>query len=164
MYAFGLPPTGPPSSCTQVDVYAFGVMLNELMAKQQPFAGMGAGEIRSAVLSGGRPELALSAPRAMQELAARCGGGEEERGKGGREGRGLALSAPRADWRPALSPSLPPRSPTALYIETSSHPPPSHHRSPKPLPQVLGLRTHAEALVREGAGPAQRCSEQGLDQ
>ena len=33
----------------QVDVYAFGVMLNEMMAKQMPFAGMRVGEIRSKV-------------------------------------------------------------------------------------------------------------------
>lgn len=53
----------------KVDVYSFGVMLNEMMAKQMPFSGMGAVEIRNAVLSGGRPEIAMSAPRAMQDLA-----------------------------------------------------------------------------------------------
>ena len=30
-------------------MYACGVMLNEMMAKQMPFAGMGVGEIRSKV-------------------------------------------------------------------------------------------------------------------
>ena len=118
-------------------MYAFGVMLNELMAKQQPFAGMGAGEIRSAVLSGGRPELALSAPRAMQELAARCGrgGGGEGKGKKRRDGAGLvcaqgglaastfALTAPPVPYGPlhrdvvtpsAVSPPLSQTSPSGV--------------------------------------------------
>lgn len=56
----------------QVDVYAFGVMLNEMLARQPPFAGMGVGEIRSTVLSGGRPETALSAPRVLQDIVTKC--------------------------------------------------------------------------------------------
>ncbi|GAX84108.1 hypothetical protein CEUSTIGMA_g11531.t1 [Chlamydomonas eustigma] len=56
----------------KVDVYAFGVMVNEIMAKEVPFGCMGAAEIRSTVLSGGRPELALSAPKPIQELTKKC--------------------------------------------------------------------------------------------
>uniref|UniRef100_A0A7R9VLW3 non-specific serine/threonine protein kinase n=1 Tax=Chlamydomonas euryale TaxID=1486919 RepID=A0A7R9VLW3_9CHLO len=56
----------------KVDVYAFGVMLNEMMAKAQPFAGMPAGDIRAAVLSGQRPEVPLSAPRVLSEIVAAC--------------------------------------------------------------------------------------------
>eukprot|EP00798_Chlamydomonas_sp_ICE-L_P022805 gene22805-29970_t len=57
----------------KVDVYAFGIMLNELFAKEAPFSGMGgAAEIKSTVLSGGRPELALTMPRAVTDIVTKC--------------------------------------------------------------------------------------------
>eukprot|EP00955_Chlamydomonas_euryale_P067022 359718-Chlamydomonas_euryale.AAC.6 len=43
-----------------------------MMAKAQPFAGMPAGDIRAAVLSGQRPEVPLSAPRVLSEIVAAC--------------------------------------------------------------------------------------------
>lgn len=48
---------------TQVDVYAFGVMLNEMMGREVPFGGCGVPEIRAAVLSGQRPDMPLSCPK-----------------------------------------------------------------------------------------------------
>ncbi|KAG1666847.1 hypothetical protein FOA52_009471 [Chlamydomonas sp. UWO 241] len=56
----------------KVDVYAFGVMLNECMAKSPPFGGMGPGEIRSAVLAGKRPEVSLSAPKVISDVVTKC--------------------------------------------------------------------------------------------
>jgi serine/threonine protein kinase len=56
----------------KVDVYAFGVMLNEMMAKSPPFAGLGVPEIRNAVLSGGRPEVPLSAPKPLTDIVVKC--------------------------------------------------------------------------------------------
>ncbi len=47
-------------------MYAFGVMMNELIAKDAPFSGQGVGDIRNSVLSGGRPEIPLSMPRVLQ--------------------------------------------------------------------------------------------------
>lgn len=52
-----------PPCATQVDVYAFGVMLNEMMGKEVPFGGCGVPEIRAAVLSGQRPDMPLSCPK-----------------------------------------------------------------------------------------------------
>jgi hypothetical protein len=53
----------------QVDVYAFGVVLNEMVGREVPFAGMSVMEIRSTVLSGGRPDVPLSCPRQLQVRA-----------------------------------------------------------------------------------------------
>lgn len=50
----------------QVDVYAFGVLLNEMVGREVPFSGMGAMEIKQAVMAGGRPDVPLSCPRALQ--------------------------------------------------------------------------------------------------
>jgi mitogen-activated protein kinase kinase kinase 7 len=47
-------------------------MLNEMLAKEPPFSGMGAAEIRSKVMGGGRPDIALSAPRVLQDIVTKC--------------------------------------------------------------------------------------------
>mmetsp|Transcript_9618 Transcript_9618/g.23858 ORF Transcript_9618/g.23858 Transcript_9618/m.23858 type:complete len:304 (-) Transcript_9618:391-1302(-) len=56
----------------KVDVYAFGVVLNEMVGREVPFAGMGVMEIRSTVLSGGRPDVPLSCPRPLQDIITKC--------------------------------------------------------------------------------------------
>ncbi|GLC53675.1 hypothetical protein PLESTB_000775200 [Pleodorina starrii] len=56
----------------KVDVYAFGVMLNELVAKEPPFAGMPLPEVRAAVLAGKRPEVPLSCPRVITDIIKKC--------------------------------------------------------------------------------------------
>ncbi len=53
-------------------MYAFGVMINEMLAKEPPFSGRGVGEIRTTVLSGGRPDASLSAPRVLQDVVTKC--------------------------------------------------------------------------------------------
>ncbi|MEW5302152.1 MAG: hypothetical protein WDW36_004960 [Sanguina aurantia] len=56
----------------KVDVYAFGVMLNEMMGKEVPFGGCGVPEIRAAVLSGQRPDMPLSCPKVVENIIKRC--------------------------------------------------------------------------------------------
>jgi len=56
----------------KVDVYAFGIMLWEMLAKQVPFDGAGPAEIRRRVLDGERPEMPLSCPKALAKLIREC--------------------------------------------------------------------------------------------
>ncbi|EFJ44528.1 hypothetical protein VOLCADRAFT_76279 [Volvox carteri f. nagariensis] len=56
----------------KVDVYAFGVMLNELVAKEPPFNGMPLGDVRAAVLAGKRPDVPLSCSKALTDIIKKC--------------------------------------------------------------------------------------------
>jgi serine/threonine protein kinase len=56
----------------KVDVYAFGVLLNEMVGRQQPFKGWEVGQIVSAVLAGQRPDVPLSCPRPLQDIITQC--------------------------------------------------------------------------------------------
>lgn len=51
---------------SQVDVYAFGVLLNEMVAKEVPFAGLPVFDIKNRVMAGERPDVPLSCPRVLQ--------------------------------------------------------------------------------------------------
>ncbi|KAF6252116.1 kinase-like domain-containing protein [Scenedesmus sp. NREL 46B-D3] len=62
---------GKPYS-TKVDVYAFGVMLNEMLARSPPWSGTAAGDIRRQVLAGQRPTIDLSVPKQLQQLVSAC--------------------------------------------------------------------------------------------
>ena len=54
------------------DVYAFGILMWEVLTRELPFGGMGAGAIRAAVLSGERPEVPLSCPTGLGDLMRDC--------------------------------------------------------------------------------------------
>lgn len=62
---------GRPYSA-KVDVYAFGVMLNEMLGRSPPWAGMAAGDIRRQVLAGQRPPVDLSVPKQLQQVIGAC--------------------------------------------------------------------------------------------
>ncbi len=44
-------------------MYAFGVMLNEMCARETPFSGLTVPDIRAAVLEGRRPDVPMSCPK-----------------------------------------------------------------------------------------------------
>ncbi|PNW80273.1 hypothetical protein CHLRE_08g384900v5 [Chlamydomonas reinhardtii] len=56
----------------KVDVYAFGVMLNEMIAKEPPFNGVPLLEVRQAVLDGKRPDIPLSCPKVLSDVIKKC--------------------------------------------------------------------------------------------
>lgn len=56
----------------KVDVYAFGVMLNEMLARRIPYDGLTVVDIREKVLSGGRPDVSLSCPRPLADIIKAC--------------------------------------------------------------------------------------------
>ena len=57
----------------KVDVYAFGLVLWEMLAREVPFDGMLPGDIKAAVVDNKeRPAMPLSCPRSVQRLIAEC--------------------------------------------------------------------------------------------
>jgi serine/threonine protein kinase len=56
----------------KVDVYAFGIVLNEMDTRKMPYTGMGVAEIKASVLSGQRPEVSLSCPKLMADIIKKC--------------------------------------------------------------------------------------------
>eukprot|EP00878_Enallax_costatus_P014880 GHUV01015576.1.p1 GENE.GHUV01015576.1~~GHUV01015576.1.p1 ORF type:complete len:191 (+),score=65.69 GHUV01015576.1:248-820(+) len=62
---------GKPFS-SKVDVYAFGVMLNEMLSRSPPWPGASATEIKRQVLAGQRPAIDMSCPKPLQDLIASC--------------------------------------------------------------------------------------------
>lgn len=57
---------------TKVDVYAFGVMLNEMLSRQVPFAGITPAEVKQQVLTGQRPHMELSYPKNLADFIKLC--------------------------------------------------------------------------------------------
>ncbi|GFH22513.1 protein kinase domain-containing protein, partial [Haematococcus lacustris] len=56
----------------KVDVYAFGVLLNEMVAREVPFSNMSVPEIRADVLAGKRPDVPMSCPSTLQDIITKC--------------------------------------------------------------------------------------------
>ncbi|KAG2489162.1 hypothetical protein HYH03_012388 [Edaphochlamys debaryana] len=56
----------------KVDVYAFGIMLNELITKTPPWTGTSLPDMKANVLAGKRPDMALSCPKVLCDLIKRC--------------------------------------------------------------------------------------------
>lgn len=62
----------------KIDVYAFGVILNEMIGRRVPFDGLSNGEIKRRVISGERPEILMSCPPIIRRLIESCWKGEAE--------------------------------------------------------------------------------------
>ena len=57
---------------SKVDVYAFGVVLNELMTRKAPFVSMEPDRVSDLVLEGRRPEVASGVPASITDVIASC--------------------------------------------------------------------------------------------
>ena len=57
---------------TPVDVFAFGVLLNELFTREVPWDGYQPLDIKDKVVAGQRPRVATTTPRACESLLHRC--------------------------------------------------------------------------------------------
>lgn len=62
----------------KVDVYAFGVILNEMLSRRIPFQGATEKEIQNRIRNGERPELSLSADPRLQSLIQKCWNSEAD--------------------------------------------------------------------------------------
>eukprot|EP00735_Rhodelphis_limneticus_P011782 TRINITY_DN4929_c0_g1::TRINITY_DN4929_c0_g1_i1::g.16628::m.16628 TRINITY_DN4929_c0_g1::TRINITY_DN4929_c0_g1_i1::g.16628 ORF type:complete len:306 (-),score=58.89,sp/Q9C9U5/SIS8_ARATH/37.92/2e-51,Pkinase/PF00069.20/1.1e-49,Pkinase_Tyr/PF07714.12/4e-48,APH/PF01636.18/0.0024 TRINITY_DN4929_c0_g1_i1:180-1097(-) len=60
----------------KVDVYAFGILLNELFSRQPPFEGLDILDLKRAVLSGKRPAFGKTIPIAARKLVEECWTGD----------------------------------------------------------------------------------------
>eukprot|EP00892_Ulva_mutabilis_P004252 jgi/Ulvmu1/2199/UM013_0045.1 len=60
----------------KVDVYAFGVLFNEMLSRRPPFAGSDGNRALELAKTGQRPEIPLSAPPAAKALIQSCWHGE----------------------------------------------------------------------------------------
>lgn len=56
----------------KVDVYAFGVLLNEMLARRPPFAGVNGDRAVQLAKAGQRPEIPLSVPAEAKALIQSC--------------------------------------------------------------------------------------------
>ncbi|KAK3279811.1 hypothetical protein CYMTET_12324 [Cymbomonas tetramitiformis] len=56
----------------KVDVYAFGIMLNEFISRIVPWNYTPIADIKEGVMAGERPDIPLSCPRAMKNLIQDC--------------------------------------------------------------------------------------------
>lgn len=63
---------GSVSYTEKVDVYAFGILVNEMWERRQPFAGKDVDGIKAAVLQGQRPTLSQTMPAALLHLIETC--------------------------------------------------------------------------------------------
>lgn len=56
----------------KVDVYAFGVLLNEMLTRRMPYDGLSLQELRAKAQSGGRPDMSLTCPKALEDIIKAC--------------------------------------------------------------------------------------------
>jgi serine/threonine protein kinase len=63
-------PTAPRTAAA--DVYAFGMVLLEIMIGHPPFQGMRSAQIKEAVLAGARPTLPAGVPASIAAIITQC--------------------------------------------------------------------------------------------
>jgi serine/threonine-protein kinase CTR1 len=56
----------------KVDVYAFGILLNEMLSKQPPFGAVGLARLHARVLAGERPIVSPNVPEDLKEIIGGC--------------------------------------------------------------------------------------------
>ena len=56
----------------KADVYAFGILFNELLARKPPFAGMEPERVSNVVMAGTRPDLATGVGSQLQDIVVSC--------------------------------------------------------------------------------------------
>jgi serine/threonine protein kinase len=62
---------GQPASASS-DIYAYGILLNEIFSREVPFDGVDVSEIRRRVVGGERPPIALTVPREVATIIKEC--------------------------------------------------------------------------------------------
>jgi serine/threonine protein kinase len=60
----------------KVDVYAFGILLNEMFCRRPPFSGVEPQRVANLVQRGDRPEIAPSIPADLKALIQACWGAD----------------------------------------------------------------------------------------
>lgn len=56
----------------KVDVYAFGILLNEMLCRRPPFSGIETQRVSTLVQRGDRPDIAMSIPAELKSLIQTC--------------------------------------------------------------------------------------------
>lgn len=56
----------------KVDVYAFGILFNELLTRKVPYCGIEASRISDLVLAGQRPDIPTTVPRPVASIIQAC--------------------------------------------------------------------------------------------
>lgn len=69
---------GEPFLTQKVDVYAFGILLAQLLSKQKPYSGLGAAAVVIKVVKGVRPELPEGIPETLATLYKACVNADRE--------------------------------------------------------------------------------------
>ena len=64
---------------SKVDVFAFGILLNEMYSREIPFDGMAPGDVHAAIRNGERPSVQISCPMRLKNLIQLCWDADPEK-------------------------------------------------------------------------------------
>lgn len=56
----------------KADIFALGVVINEMISRRLPFDGQLLGDVRTQILAGQRPDIPLSCPKGLSDLVKQC--------------------------------------------------------------------------------------------